>query len=598
MTLPDFETESSEEPRLEELDLVEVESIKRLIQLLTNTLKSLLIYPQNNPLPKEFKRKLYQGLSEFLSSYDELKLEIAPSQILFEERIVYEDGEREEGIAYLMHKEGIRELVFLKGLEQSEVEDFVEVMETCLKSPDLEEDLVTMLWEKDFNNIKYLVVDDLLDVDVPSAQDIPDKWDFDRLFYSEIALVGKETSSETPDRPDSSRQYRQEQTKELLKKLKEFSPEEIDGIQSLLEMDDRYRSLDEFLDILTEILIVEQDFAEFSQMIETVERILDALILIADFPSATKVAERLKGFEGMMQSPIGQKDSLKSKKAERSREVMDGAGEEEKIKKISQILNEKADVDPVSVKEYLLCLNLNSIPAILHMLRDIKDFSARKMVCEVLVKKAKNHLEFLKEGISDQRWYVVRNVVSVLGAIGSEEGLKLLRQCIRHPDVRVRKEVMASLIKTPAVGAGTLLVSFLQDQDKGIRSLASLGLAKRKEKEALPVLMSILEDEQFRDKSPEEKRYLLESFASIGGSEALPLLVKMVHKRSWLKRDKHNETRIFAIGAIGLIKGDEAKEALAQLGKKRNKALRQACENALRRIEHRRQREAEGEKNR
>jgi hypothetical protein len=47
-----------------------------------------------------------------------------------------------------------------------------------------------------------------------------------------------------------------------------------------------------------------------------------------------------------------------------------------------------------------------------------------------------------------------------------------------------------------------------------------------------------------------------------------------------------------------LIKSDEAKEALAQLGKKRNKALRQACENALRRIEHRRQREAEREKNR
>lgn len=500
MSKPDFETEFAE------LDLVELESVKRLIQLLTNSIKSLLIYPKNNPLPKEFKRKLYLSLIEFLDAHDELNLAIEPSQILFEGKVVHEDGEREEGLAYILHKDGVRELEFLKGLEQGEIDDFIEVMETCSKSKDLEEDLVTMLWEKDFNHIKYLVVDDLLDVDVPSAEDIPDNWDFNKLLYSEIELGEQKTTSDTGDSSDLTSRVREEETKELLKKLKEFSSEEIDTIQRLLEMDDRQRSLDEFMDILTEILIVEPNFPEFSQIVDTTGKILDALITVADFPSATKLISWLNRIEEITQKLPELEATSKKKKAERARQVVDGAGEEEKIKKITQILNEKENIDLSLVKEYLLSLNWNSLPPVLHMLRDLKDFSARKMICEVLTEKGKDHIEFLKEGISDPHWYVVRNVVSVLGAIGSMEGLKLLKQCIHHPDLRVRKEIIVSLIKIPGPAAGALLVPFLTDEDKGIRLLAYRGLARRKERGALSVLLTVLKDERFKDKSPEEKK--------------------------------------------------------------------------------------------
>ncbi len=49
----DFETE------LEQVDPVELESVKRLIQLLNNSLKSLLIYPSNNPLRNNRMRLKY-----------------------------------------------------------------------------------------------------------------------------------------------------------------------------------------------------------------------------------------------------------------------------------------------------------------------------------------------------------------------------------------------------------------------------------------------------------------------------------------------------------------------------------------------------------
>jgi HEAT repeat protein len=248
--------------------------------------------------------------------------------------------------------------------------------------------------------------------------------------------------------------------------------------------------------------------------------------------------------------------------------------------------------DLAPAKEYLLSLSWNSISPIIHMLRDLKQFSARKMVCEVLTKKGKKHIGLLEEGIFDKRWYVVRNIVSVIGEIGAEEGVKFLKRVAKHSDLRVRKEIIASLFKIPGPQAGLFLVSFLEDEDERIRILASRGLALKKQKEALPKLEEILRGEQFRDKSPEEKKNILESFASIAKEEAIHPLVKMVNRRGWLKRDKHNETRIFAIRALSIIDMPAAEQAILQLSKKRNRAIREACRHALHRIDYRRLRKS------
>lgn len=583
----DFETE------FEQVDPVELESVKRLIQLLNNSLKSLLIYPSNNPLPKEFRTKLYQGLSEFLDAHDELNLEVKPHQLLYSAKAVYRDGEREGGMAYVLHKDGVRELTFLKGLEFEEVQDLLEVMHTCFKSPDSEEDLVTLLWEKDLNHVKYLVVDDLLDVDVPSAEDVPDDWDFDRLFHSEVAFGEEGEVVPKIDHPDLTQKNREDQIKQLLEKLKEFSPQEVGSIKKALELNSRYRSLDQFLNILVEILLAEEDLSEFDQLMGTMEKVLGTLVSMADFHSAAKIVWELNRFAATMQRSTGQADSVRNEKAQRAAGVIDKAGDLENLKRMSQVINDRDIMELSSASAYLSSLHRNSVPAVLSMLRDLKTFPARRMVCEVLTEKAKDHPQLLGEGISDPAWYVVRNTARIIGAIGAQDGVRLLRQIVKHRDRRVRKEVVASLIKIPANQAGNLLVSFLEDEDKGIRILASRGLAQRKEQEALPMLKNMISDDQFKYTSPEEKKSMLESFGAIAGKKDVSFLVKTVNKRSWLKRDKHNETRIFAIGALSQIDSPEAEEAINQLMKKRNKVVRQACQNALRRIESRRKREGQ-----
>jgi HEAT repeat protein len=207
------------------------------------------------------------------------------------------------------------------------------------------------------------------------------------------------------------------------------------------------------------------------------------------------------------------------------------------------------------------------------------------MVCQVLEEAGKDHLGIVGQGVYDSLWYVVRNVALVLGRIGKEQGVKFLKNIINHPDFRVRKEVITSLTRIGGKEAQALLVSALDDEDRGIRILACRGLAQRKEKGALPALMKIIPSALFIDEPAEEKKQLLESLAIIGEDEVIPFLKKLIHKRNWLKRDKHNETRIFAIRALGFIKTNKAGETLKELSRKRNKVIRQACQSALRKMD-------------
>ncbi len=588
MSRPEFE------PEIEEFDQKEFDSAKTLVQVLVKTLKSLLLYPKNNPIPKEFKRKSFQYFCDFLDLNEELRLEVRHSQLLCQARVVWEDQDREEGIAYALHKDGIRELTVIKGLEQEELAQFLEALELFLKSTDLEDDLVTLLWERDFNHIKYLVVDDLLDVDVPEAEDVPDDWDFNRLLRSEMTL-SDDTDVSPGQKTAEALAFRQkeQEAEELSERLKEFSTEEIEKVYQLLESDAHQQLLDEFFTILGEILITEKDFSEFDKLVERIEEISDWLTGVAKFDSAAKIIRRLRDLELALQDSPPKTDPLTKMKADRIKRVIDQAGDQEKIKKVGWVLNEKEIYDFSKVKEYLLTLNWNSISPILHMLRDLKHFPARKMACEVLEEAGKDHIGIVGEGVHDHLWYVVRNVALVLGRIGREEGVKFLKRIMNHSDLRVRKEVITSLTKIRGSESVALLVSALDDQDTGIRILASRGLAQRKEKGALPALMRIVQSHQFIDELSEEKRQMLESLAVIGGDEVIPFLKKLISKRSWLKRDKHNETRIFAIRALGRIETEKANKTLVEFCKKRNKVIRESSQRALRRMDSRMVREKE-----
>src|SRR3972149_9255861 len=75
-------------------------SVKELLSFLVRTLKTLFLYPQNNPIPQEFKRNLFEKFSQYLDEYEELKLVAEQNKLLLLGGMVHEDSGGEEGVGF------------------------------------------------------------------------------------------------------------------------------------------------------------------------------------------------------------------------------------------------------------------------------------------------------------------------------------------------------------------------------------------------------------------------------------------------------------------------------------------------------------------
>ncbi len=109
-----------------------------------------------------------------------------------------------------------------------------------------------------------------------------------------------------------------------------------------------------------------------------------------------------------------------------------------------------------------------------------EDIFLRRNICKVLAATGKDGLPELLAYANDptRNWYTLRNVTMILGDIGlSEEPVLLfLKRCQRHPNLRVREEVMTSYGKMKGSQVEKLLLKELENPDIAFRSRAVAAL--------------------------------------------------------------------------------------------------------------------------
>ena len=105
-----------------------IKAAQEVVNLLIKAIKIFCIYPPDNPIPKEFRHNLFRKLTEFLEENEELKLRIDQSRLLFEDKVILKEEKKDEGVAFALYRDGIRELSFHKGLEQEELFSILEAI--------------------------------------------------------------------------------------------------------------------------------------------------------------------------------------------------------------------------------------------------------------------------------------------------------------------------------------------------------------------------------------------------------------------------------------------------------------------------------------
>lgn len=127
--------------------------------------------------------------------------------------------------------------------------------------------------------------------------------------------------------------------------------------------------------------------------------------------------------------------------------------------------------------DFLGTIGTSATDALVAMLADADDQKTRRSITALLVPAVSDDPLCLDNYLLDERWYLLRNLATVLGRTGKQTAVAAVRRLLRHEDQRVRAEALRSLIRLQRDEAAPTVLRLLEDPHPMVRE-AAVSLAK------------------------------------------------------------------------------------------------------------------------
>lgn len=531
----------------------EARPVKDLLQAVLKTKRAFEMYPANNPILLKFREELVRRFSAVLGEVGAMPLVIRQYDIFFKGVPVYHNTEKDDNLALFFFKDGLRELTFSEGLTEDEILDFIDIIrarpEASVESFD--DDIVTLLWEKDFVNLSYYVVEEFSE-GASLEQD-----EMERLLSRGSATEG--------DLEEAYNDAAEEATEGIFSPLETISmgfkgvfslgEEEVKSLKEEMEGLTEEYFLEKAIDVLFEALYIDKGTPGFDLLMDNLDSAFSFLVESGKFGDAALILKRYRELER-------QRDIFSDREAARIIKSITGAGSVDSVKRIAGVFAEGKDVDENELKLFLSQLDNSAIIPLFSLASEVQDLKYRKVILDALVSLGRGRIEVLTAAVKDRRWQVARNAVAILGRIGDKTALEALKHALTHSEPNVRREAIRSLGMIGGPKAGDALLNALDDDDQQIRMAALRFLPRAQSYSVLDSLAEIASRDEFTEKPFPERRALFEVMAEIGQERVLQYMVKLLKKRSLFSSAKKEELRACAAYGLGNIHNNEALDVL------------------------------------
>lgn len=193
----------------------------------------------------------------------------------------------------------------------------------------------------------------------------------------------------------------------------------------------------------------------------------------------------------------------------------------------------------------LVTLGEASADGLLDLLKESRNRSERARIIQMISDIGEPAVPALTRRIkAGEAWYYMRNLIRLLGNIGSEKDLEVIRPFLLHDDPRVQREALNTLY---AIGGGQrtkILLSRLAVAEDPLKTEIVGMLGALKSQSAVPVLLDILESKPHTGSKArnELEEKICHVLGNLGSSEAIPVLNSIVQqKRGLLAKKAYSE---------------------------------------------------------
>ncbi|MCX6834128.1 MAG: HEAT repeat domain-containing protein, partial [candidate division Zixibacteria bacterium] len=226
------------------------------------------------------------------------------------------------------------------------------------------------------------------------------------------------------------------------------------------------------------------------------------------------------------------------------------------------------------LKDILVAIGSEEIAVALSQIISHPQRSVRQLTLKILAELGKSSLrvfsrilkddamfarDHTRHELPDEKWYVVRNSIFVLGSLRDSEGVAPLRARIDDKDVRVRREIVTALEKIGGEEVIDCLTLMAEDPIVEVRETAVVAIGLIGKSDTAPLLIDIAR------KDPRNSLKAVAALGKLGGPESREFLGKLLNDpeaTSELSRGvvSKDDLRIAAVKALGQIGDSDAIE--------------------------------------
>lgn len=207
----------------------------------------------------------------------------------------------------------------------------------------------------------------------------------------------------------------------------------------------------------------------------------------------------------------------------------------------------------------LILLGTTTVEMLLDRLRDSHNRSERNRIIQVITKIGEPAVSPLTERMRQEGpWFYIRNLVLLLGRIGTPSQLKIIEGMLINDDVRVQREAVFAVQNIGGQAVAEIFLRNLfsvEDEAKTIM-ISVLGLLKSRE--AVPVLIEMIENRNLGKTKKAKDNILIkacEALGRINDPSAIPALKKIASSKGFLSiMAQDPEVRVAAKKALAELK--------------------------------------------
>jgi HEAT repeat protein len=552
-------------------DILPASQVTELINSLVKALRAYHMYLPNNPIYQRASDNLRIAFQPIWGVLEELALTVAETDFVWEEQVVYHQLNKTESIAWGLFKDGMRSLTIRRGAELEELPRFLETINRARFLPaDAGDDLLTLLWEQEFELIQYQFIEFSGD----AGAGLPEQSGSYTAGASDEQAARERRAAvaqEAPPRPKGVIDL-----EECDSTLYFLDEREINQVAQAVEAEYTRDVRAAALSVLFDLFELHGEPAIRSEILGVLEALFPNFLNARDFTTAATVlresrvlARRIEGLDAQHAARL---DGFIAKLSEPAI-----------VSQLIQSIDEApALAGEATVAEVLRELRATALEPILTWIPNLGSPALKALLEEVADRLAEAHPTELLRILRSPDSEALAPVVALCGRLQLTQTVPGLGETIGHTDPAVRLASVQALAQLGTPAALGFLEKALEDADRAVRLAAVRVVGGRGYKGAQRRVEGVVLGKAVGGMDLTEKMAFFEAYGAIAGASGLKPLGALLLPKGMLRMKESSETRACAAIALGKIRSPEAREILQRAADDKDLVVRNAVSRALR----------------